>query len=305
MRHFLDIDGIGYEHLRSIVNEAKSLKAEQKSGAHGAYLQGKQLAMIFEKNSTRTRVSFQAAINQLGGAAIIFDGASTQISRGEPPKDTARVLSRCVDVIMARLMRHEDLKEMAEYATVPVINGLTDYSHPCQALAAIMMFEERRGAIKDKTLAWFGDVNNVLRSFIHAAAPFGFAVRISSPEAVYKKKGFDAYVAESDNITFEPDPAKAAAGADMVITDTWVSMGDAADDAALAALAPYQVNHALMAHASPGAIVSHCLPAKRGQEITDELMEERADEIFDEAENRLHVQKSVLMWCLRAGHSFV
>ncbi|MET0154820.1 MAG: ornithine carbamoyltransferase [Rickettsiales bacterium] len=305
MRHFLDIEGISYDHLRSIVNEAKSLKAERNSGAPRAYLQGRQLAMVFEKNSTRTRVSFQSAINQLGGSAIVMDGAGTQISRGEPPRDTARVLSRCVDVIMARLMRHEDLKEMAEYATVPVINGLTDHSHPCQALAAIMMFEEKNGPIKDKTLAWFGDANNVLRSFVHAAGPFGFSLRISMPESVLTKKGFDAYVSAGGNVTFAPDPHKAATSADMLITDTWVSMGEEADAADLRALAPYRLDHALLALAADGALISHCLPAKRGQEITEELLEERAEEIFDEAENRLHIQKSILMWCLRAGHSFV
>jgi ornithine carbamoyltransferase len=303
MMHFLDIDGVAADRLRSIINEAKSLKAELKSGVQTPHLKGKQLAMLFEKHSTRTRVSFEAGVSQLGGNAVILDGAVSQMSRGEPPQDTARVLSRYADMIMARLMRHDDLLTMAKHATVPVINGLTDYSHPCQVLADVMTFEEHRGPIKGKTVAWFGDANNVLRSFVQASERFGFRLNVAVPEGVFVAKGFAKYVAGFPNVRYVSDPAAAAAGADLLATDAWTSMGDAACDES--AFMPYQVNARLIERAAQGALVMHCLPAKRGREITEEALESPSSVVFDEAENRLHVQKSVMIWCLKGGHSFV
>lgn len=311
MRNFIDIIDIPAEHLRSMVNEAKAMKAARKmppsEGVTPAQpLAGAQLAMIFEKNSTRTRASFEAGIQQLGGSALILDKSTSQMSRGEPPRDTARVLSRYADMIMARLLSHDDLLEIVKYASVPVINGLTDVSHPCQALADVMTYEEHKGTIAGAKIAWFGDANNVLRSLMHAAERFNFQLYASVPTEIFERKGFAEEAEQYKNVFHSPDPMDAAFEADALFTDVWTSMGDDIDpEYAKKIFTPYQINRELVAEAKRSAILLHCLPANRGEEITDEMLESGASVVFDEAENRLHVQKSVMLWCLRRGHSFV
>jgi len=255
--------------------------------------------MIFEKNSTRTRFSFDAAMRQLGGASTIATAADMQLGRGETIEDTAMVLSRMVDLVMIRANRHGDVEAFAEAASIPVINGLTDKSHPCQIMADILTYEEHRGAIAGRALAWVGDGNNVCSSFIHASAPFGFSLRIACPEA-YRPNPDDLARAAAAGARIEVthDPREAAAGADAVITDTWVSMGDTDREARLEALRPYQVNAALMALAKPDALFFHDLPAHRGEEVTAEVIDGPQSIIWDEAENRIHAQKAVIAWCL-------
>lgn len=301
-RSFLDLTETSAGDLRRILDIARDLKRDRAAmrRAPDKPLAGKILAMIFERPSTRTRVSFDVAMRELGGETIMLTGAEMQLGRGETIADTARVLSRYVDGVMIRILSHADLIELARYAAVPVINGLTKHSHPCQVMADVMTFEEHRGPIAGRTVAWTGDSNNVLTSWAHAAQRFDFTLKIATPEALAPSPALlDWARAHGARVSLMRDPAEAAAGADAVVTDCWVSMGDEDDDARRCALlSPYQVNARLMARANPGAIFMHCLPAHRGQEVTDEVMDGPQSVVFDEAENRLHVQKGVLAWCL-------
>jgi ornithine carbamoyltransferase len=267
-------------------------------------LEGRALALIFEKPSTRTRVSFEVAMRRLGGEVVVLSAKEMQLGRGETVADTARVLSRYVDAIMLRTDSAAKLAELASAATVPVINGLTDMSHPCQLMADIMTFEEHRGPIRGRTVAWCGDGNNVARSWIHAAARFGFTLRIATPEALRPPPDILAWAeAEGAVIELTESPEEAVAGADAVVTDTWVSMNDAPGTNRHNLLRPFQVNEALMAKAAPGAVFMHCLPAHRGEEVTDGVLDGPQSVVFDEAENRMHAQAGVLAWCLGAGEA--
>lgn len=299
-RHFLDLWRLTPRDLRAIVDDAHARKAARAGWPRGrpdadAPARDRVLAMIFEKNSTRTRFSFDAAMRQLGGAAIIANAGDMQLGRGEPVEDTARVLSRMVDAVMIRANSHEELERFARVSTVPVINGLTDRSHPCQILADVMTLEEHRGPIAGKTLAWVGDGNNVCASFIHAAPLLGFKLRIACPAQYHPDLHDLARGGEAVQMTSDPD--EAVAGADAVITDTWVSMGDADYEARLAALEPYAVDEALMDRAAPDAVFLHCLPAHRGEEVVDAVLDGPRSLVWDEAENRIHAQKAVLAWC--------
>jgi len=258
--------------------------------------------MVFDKPSTRTRVSFDVGIRQLGAESITLTGAEMQLGRGETIADTARVLSRYVDAIMIRTLDHEQVLELARYATVPVINGLTKHSHPCQVMADVLTFEEHCGAIKGRTIAWTGDANNVLTSWMHAADRFDFELRVATPPELMPQKKLLDWVKQSGvSIQIGDDPEEAVKGADCVVTDTWVSMGDKGENRRHNLLKPYQVNRRLMAKADPKAIFMHCLPAHRGEEVTDEVMDGPQSVVFDEAENRLHAQKGILAWCLHAA----
>jgi ornithine carbamoyltransferase len=301
VRHFLDIHRLSAEDLRGILDDAHARKAARKGWPKGrpdadGPATDHVLAMIFEKNSTRTRFSFDAAIRQLGGAAIIANAGDMQLGRGEPVEDTARVLSRMVDAVMIRANSHDDVERFARVATVPVINGLTDRSHPCQILADLQTIEEQRGPIAGKTLAWVGDGNNVCHSFMHAAPKFGFHFNVACP-ADYHPDLRDL-ARGGDHVTLTSDPREAVAGADVVITDTWVSMGDGDYEDRLAAFEAYTVDAALMAMAASDAVFLHCLPAHRGEEVTDGVIDGPQSLVWDEAENRIHAQKAVLAWCL-------
>lgn len=299
MRHFLDISELSSEQLREILESAKALKAEQKSGKPHRKLEGKQLAMIFEKPSTRTRVSFEAGINQLGGHAVMMDAQNTQLGRGESVADTARVISRYVDIAMLRCYKHETLLELAENASIPVINGLTDRSHPCQILADVLTVEENFGNIAGKTITWVGDGNNVAASWIHAAARLGFTLNIATPEALKPSDEILGWTKEQGaSVHWSTDYKPLAKDADVITTDTWVSMGDANAERRHALLAPYQVTSEMMSLAKKEAIFLHCLPAHREEEVTSEVIDGPQSRIFDEAENRLHIQKAVMVWCL-------
>ncbi|MCA0199473.1 MAG: ornithine carbamoyltransferase [Proteobacteria bacterium] len=299
LKHFLDLHLLDAGTLRSILSSAARLKAAQaKLGASGQPLAGKTLAMLFEKPSTRTRVSFQVGMQQLGGQVIVMSPESMQLGRGETIADTARVLSRYVDAIMLRTSGPEKLQELAQYATVPVINGLTDASHPCQIMADIMTYEERKGPIKDAVVMWSGDGNNVATSWIHAAGLFDFELRLACPAELRPSAEALAWAkARGARVSVSVDPLAAACGADCIVTDTWVSMGDKAGDRH-AMLAPFQVNERLMSAAKPDAIFMHCLPAHRGEEVTAGVFEGAQSVVWDEAENRLHAQKGILLWCL-------
>ncbi|WP_339871349.1 ornithine carbamoyltransferase [uncultured Brevundimonas sp.] len=301
VRHFLDIHRLSAEDLRGILDDAHARKAARQGWPKGrvdadAPAADHVLAMIFEKNSTRTRFSFDAAIRQLGGASIIANAGDMQLGRGEPVEDTARVLSRMVDAVMIRANSHDDVERFARVATVPVINGLTDRSHPCQILADLQTIEEQRGPIAGKTLAWVGDGNNVCHSFMHAAPKFGFRFKVACP-ADYHPDLRDL-ARGGDHVTLTSDPREAVAGADVVITDTWVSMGDGDYEDRLAAFEAYSVDAALMATAASDAVFLHCLPAHRGEEVTDAVIDGPQSLVWDEAENRIHAQKAVLAWCL-------
>jgi ornithine carbamoyltransferase len=306
-RHFLDISVLSKDEVRAIVDEAHARKAARidwpkAKPDEDAPLDGHALAMIFQKNSTRTRVSFDIAMRQLGGDVIMLTGQEMQLGRGETIADTARVLSRYVDAIMIRILDPDALAELAEHATVPVINGLTRRSHPCQVMADVMTFEEHRGPIRGRTVAWTGDANNVLASWLHAAERFDFQMRVASPPELAPKKWLTDWVKGSKAaIHIGTDPDEAVKGADCVVTDTWVSMGDRDGARRHNLLKPYQVNARLMACAKPGALFMHCLPAHRGEEVTDEVIDGPQSVVFDEAENRLHAQKGILAWCLHAG----
>ena len=298
-KHFLDLNLLPPDTLRSILTSAAALKAKAKAGGGAEKpLAGRTLAMVFEKPSTRTRVSFQVGMQQLGGSVVSLSPQDTQLGRGESIADTARVLSRYVDVIMLRTSSPDKLHELAKYATVPVINGLTDESHPCQIMADVMTYEERKGPIKGAVVAWSGDGNNVATSFIHAAALFGFELRLACPETLAPSKtAIDWARARGANIVVGTDPRAAAKGADCIVTDTWVSMGDDAGGRHRM-LAPFQVNEDLFALAKSDALFMHCLPAHRGEEVTVGIIEGSHSVVWDEAENRLHAQKGVLLWCL-------
>jgi ornithine carbamoyltransferase len=298
-RHFLDLIDIPREELRAIIEASRAMKGRRETGARP--LEGRTLAMIFDKPSTRTRVSFDVAMRQLGGEAIMLTGQEMQLGRGETIADTARVLSRYVDIIMIRTLEHDTLTEFARHATVPVINGLTRRSHPCQVLADVMTFEEHRGPIRGKTVAWTGDANNVLASWMHAAERFEFRLRVATPPELAPKKWLLDWIKRSGvAINIGSDPDEAAKGADCLVTDTWVSMGDKDGQRRHNLLKRYQVNARLMARAKPDAVFMHCLPAHRGEEVTDEVIDGPQSVVFDEAENRLHAQKGILAWCLNA-----
>jgi len=305
-RSFIDLWSLEAADLRLIMADAHRRKAARVGWPKGrvdvdAPLRDRTLAMVFQKNSTRTWFSFDAAIRQLGGHSIISTDADMQLGRGETIADTAKVLSRMVDAIMIRANRHEDVQELAGAASVPVINGLSDAGHPCQILTDLMTFEEHRGSLQGKTLAWVGDGNNVCASFIQAAPKFGYKLNIGCPDA-YAPDRLDLSRAASEQgrIEVTSDPRKAVAGADLVIADTWVSMGDKDADARLGALEPYRVDEALMTLATSNALFMHCLPAHRGEEVTAGVIDGPNSVVWDEAENRIHAQKSILAWCFSA-----
>ena len=309
IRHFLDLIDIPPRELRGMIEASRAMKKRGR-GARGGKssaakpLAGRMLAMIFDKPSTRTRVSFDVAMRQLGGDAIVLTGQEMQLGRGETIADTAKVLSRYVDAIMIRTLDHTTLTELARHASVPVINGLTRLSHPCQVMADVLTFEEHRGAIKGKTVAWTGDANNVLTSWMHAAQRFDFALRVATPPELAPKKWLLDWIRSSDaDIRVGRDPEVAVKGAHCVVTDTWVSMGDKEGTRRHNLLKPYQVNARLMAKARPDALFMHCLPAHRGEEVTDEVIDGPQSVVFDEAENRLHAQKGILAWCFHSGDS--
>lgn len=304
-RHFLDISSISAEDAREIIEKAKQLKKtakeqnESKGFVHGnAPLKDQALAMIFEKPSTRTRVSFEMAMHQLGGKSVVLQNHDMQLGRGESVSDTTKVLSGFVDAIMIRANSHEDMLEMAETSTVPIINALTDFSHPCQIMADILTFEEHRGPITGKKIAWSGDGNNVAVSWIHAAVLFDCELAVASPKEYAPLEQVVGWAKNNGGkVTITENPVEAAKGADCVITDTFISMGDENAEKRLQDLAPYQVDENLMSNAKEDAIFMHCLPAHRGEEVTADVIDGPKSVIWDEAENRLHIQKAILMWC--------
>ncbi|MEO1065956.1 MAG: ornithine carbamoyltransferase [Pseudomonadota bacterium] len=295
-RHFLDVKDHDAQTLRGILQVSRTMKANRKSYRP---LEGRVLAMIFDKPSTRTRVSFDVGMRELGGETLFLSGAEMQLGRGETIADTARVLSRYVDAIMIRTTDHGRLMELAEHSEVPVINGLTDDSHPCQVMADVMTYEEHRGDISGRKIAWTGDGNNMLNSFFHAASRFDFELAIATPLELKPSETVLNWAAEH-NVQFSltSDPYEAVAGADCVVTDTFVSMGDDEKERRHNLLMPYQVNDHLMAAAKPDAIFMHCLPAHREEEVTSSVLDGPQSVVFDEAENRLHAQKGILAWCL-------
>jgi ornithine carbamoyltransferase len=301
-RHFLDIGELPLRDLRTILDTSNAMKSKLKAHEKGKKpLEGKTLAMIFDRPSTRTRVSFDVGMRQLGGESIMLTGTEMQLGRGETIADTARVLSRYVDAIMIRILNHEALLELAASATVPVINGLTRRSHPCQVMADLMTFEEHRGSIEGKTVAWTGDDNNVLASWAQAAERFKFQLNVATPPELAPKKPLHDWIKQTAApIMIGDDPEAAVRGADCVVTDTWVSMGDKDGENRHNLLQPYQVNAKLMSLAKPDAVFMHCLPAHRGEEVTDEVIDGPQSVVFDEAENRLHAQKGILAWCFDA-----
>ncbi len=306
MPHFLDINKTAPADLRHMIDHARAMKDARAARPKGMAddeqpLAGRMVALIFEKPSTRTRVSYDVGVRQLGGQTMLLSGAEMQLGHGETIADTARVLSRYVDMIMIRTFEEATLLEMAEHASVPVINGLTNRTHPCQIMADIMTFEEHRGPIKGRKVVWSGDGNNVFASFAQAAGQFGFDLVFTGPPPLDPEQVFiDEARAKGVNITIERDPNKAVIGADLVVTDTWVSMHDpqSARERRHNQLRAYQVNEALMAQAKPDALFMHCLPAHRDDEATSAVMDGPQSVIFDEAENRLHAQKAILRWCL-------
>jgi len=293
-RDFLDIDHFEASTLREIFELAKDLKNKNRK-----LLDGKQLAQIYEKPSTRTRVSFEVGMNQLGGGVITMLSSDMQLGRGENIADTAKVLSRYVDIIMLRAHSHGTLLELAEHSRVPVINGLTDFSHPCQIMADIMTYEEHKGSIKGAKIAWVGDGNNVLNSWVQASAKLGFELAIACPsELLPSQKFVNRAIANGAKISIEDSPTKAVKKADCVVTDTWLSMGDKDPETRRNLLVNYQVNSALMEKAKRDAIFMHCLPAHRGEEVSASVLDGAQSVVWDEAENRLHVQKAIMAWCL-------
>ena len=306
MTSFLDIHKTDPADLMAMLAQAHAMKTARAGRPKGAPddetpLAGHMVALLFEKPSTRTRVSFDIGTRQMGGETIVLSGKDIQLGHGESVADTARVLSRYVDLIMIRTFAEDTLLELQEYASVPVINGLTDRTHPCQIMADIMTYEEHRGPIEGKKVVWLGDGNNVCHSFLHAAGQFGFEMVFAGPEQLDPEDEFIGLARKSGaNISIERDAEAAVAGADLVVTDTWLSMHDSADarDRRHNMLAPYQVNAELMKGANDDALFMHCLPAHRNEEVTDEVMDGPQSVVFDEAENRLHAQKAVMRWCL-------
>ena len=306
MNHFLDIHKTDPTALSGIITQARVMK-DARQGLPKATLDAEQplaghmVALIFEKPSTRTRVSFDVGVRQMGGETMVLSGSDMQLGHGETIADTARVLSRYVDLIMIRTFDESVLLEMAEFADVPVINGLTDRTHPCQIMADVMTYEEHRGPIKGKKVVWCGDGNNVCASFLHAAGQFGFDMVFTGPKQLDPEDEFVGLARKSGvSVTIERDAEKAVEGADLVVADTWVSMHDSqsAKERRHNMLRPYQVNEHLMGLAKPDALFMHCLPAHRGEEVTSAVMDGPNSVIFDEAENRLHAQKAVMRWCL-------
>ena len=306
MPDFLDIHRTDPQALRRIIDTARAMKDARSGRTRGAPddaqpLAGRMVALIFEKPSTRTRVSFDVGVRQMGGETMTLSGAEMQLGHGETIADTARVLSRYVDLIMIRTFDESVLTEMAEHADVPVINGLTDRTHPCQIMADVMTFEEHRGPIAGRKVVWSGDGNNVCSSFLHAAAQFGFDLTFTGPAPLDPEAEFLGLARNAGRrITVERDPVAAVAGADLVVTDTWVSMHDSQStkERRHNMLRGYQVNAALMAHAKPEALFMHCLPAHREEEVTSAVMDGPNSVVWDEAENRLHAQKAIMRWCL-------
>ncbi|MDN3647068.1 ornithine carbamoyltransferase [Pontixanthobacter aestiaquae] len=304
LRHFLDLSDAGADAIAAMMNDAHDRKAARAGWPKGKPdsdkpLDGFVLAMIFEKNSTRTRVSFDIAMRQLGGSVVILESGTSQLGRGETIADTARVLSRMADAIMIRTDDHAKIEEMARHASVPVINGLTDRSHPCQIIADLLTILENEKPLPGLEVAWFGDGNNVLHSILEAAGLLKFNVRIATPAGFEPAQEFvDMARAGGAAVTLTQDAAAAANGADVIITDTWVSMGQDNVENKLGAMAPYQVNEALMAQAKPDARFLHCLPAHVGDEVNEAVFEGPQSSVFDEAENRIHAQKSILLWAL-------
>ena len=297
-KHFLDVSDFDEATLRDMLRRAEAFRTGGAGSKHQP-LAGKTLVCIFEKPSTRTRVSFQVGAQQLGGQVIILNSSESQLGRGETIADTARVLSRYADIIMIRTDSHDKLLELAEHATIPVINGLTDFSHPCQIMADIQTFEQHSGTIRGRTVAWCGDGNNVAVSWIHAAVRFGFTLRLAVPEALApSQKVLDWAVAQGHPVEVTHDPREAVQGADCVVTDAWVSMGDTDAAQRMELLRPFQVDESVMAHAAPDALFMHCLPAHRDEEMTSAVLDGPQSVVWDEAENRLHAQKGVMAWCL-------
>ena len=298
MRHFLDIKDFDAKTLQAILDDARALKTALRSGGtHPQPLAGKSVAMIFEKPSTRTRVSFEVGISQLGGSPIILSAGDMQLGRGETIEDTARVLSRYVDAIMIRCFSHQQLLDLASHATVPVINGLTERSHPCQIMADLQTMIDRHGPLEGQSVTWLGDGNNVLVSWIEAAALFRFELRIACLMAIrHRLSCWPGPAAQGGDITLHDDPVEAARNSQTLVTDVWISMGDE-EGTRMQDFAPYQVNADLIKVAAGDAVFMHCLPAIRGQEVAAEVIDGPQSVVFDEAENRLHAQKAVLAWC--------
>lgn len=296
-RHFIDLSDLTKAEFRQILELSRAIKLRRRTAADAIDrpLRGKKIVMVFEQPSLRTRMSFDVGIRELGGEPIMVTGREIELGERESIADTARVMSRFVDGIMIRMLDHAKLREFAENASVPVINGLTKSSHPCQVMADILTYEERKGPLAGATVAWVGDSNNVLTSWIHAAGKIAFTLRIATPE-IYRPKPEILQWAQSNGAAIEltTSPQEAVKGADCIITDCWVSMGDAENEERIAALRPFQVDGALLRLADPAAIVMHCLPATRGEEITDEVMDGPQSAVFDEAENRLHAQKGIM-----------
>ena len=301
-RHFLDIHCLSTSTLRGIVDAAHEMKRAGKSVPDHLRPPGIEddvLVMIFEKPSTRTRISFDVGMRQLGGQTIVLNHSDLQLGRGESVADTARVMSRYADAIMLRSNTHGALLEFAENASIPVINGLTDKSHPCQVVADIMTFEETHGNISGRTVAWIGDGNNVAASWIHASDRLGFELRIACPGQLRPERDVIKWLKQSNaKVTITDEPLEAVSGADCVVTDTWVSMGQTDETYRKQVLGPYAVNSDVMAAAASDAIFMHCLPAYRGHEVSEEVIDGPRSVVFDEAENRLHAQKAILAWCL-------
>ncbi len=296
-RHFLTLKDLSPAELSGIIQRAIELKRMLRAGEIYEPMKNKVLGMIFEKSSTRTRVSFEAGTAQFGGHALFLSSRDTQLGRGEPVEDSARVISRMVDIIMIRTFDHEMLTRFAEYSRVPVINALTDDYHPCQLLADVQTYVEHRGSIQGKTVAWVGDGNNMSNSYINAAIQFDFQLRIASPEGYRTKPEF--LTEAGDRVTLCDTPQQAVAGADLVVTDVWASMGQEEEQQErMAAFAAYQVNPALMDLAKPDALFMHCLPAHRGEEVSEEMLDDPRAVVFDEAENRLHAQKALMEFLL-------
>ena len=300
LKHFLDINHHDLSVLNDIMDRSTSMKKALKTGKFDYPMAGRTLVMIFEKPSTRTRVSFQVGFQQMGGMTVVMGDQESQLGRGETLADTARVLSRYADAIMIRTDDPQKLRDIADYASIPVINGLTDASHPCQIIADIMTFQEHRGSIAGRTVAWVGDGNNVTTSWIHAAVQFGFTLKLGCPDSLQPDAGVLAWAKEKGgDIALADTAQEAVEGVDLVTTDTWVSMGDKDAGRRTQVLMPFRVDAALMAHAASDALFMHCLPAHRGEEVTEEVIDGDQSVIWDEAENRLHAQKGILSWCLQ------
>ncbi len=298
IRHFIDICDFDSATLKALIASARELKADGKVSGSIRVPPSTVLALMFDRPSTRTRVSFDVAMRQLGGETLVLNSGETQLGRGETIADTARVLSRYVDAMMLRTGSHSNMTELAEHAAVPVINGLTERSHPCQVMADVMTFEETRGPIEGKTVAWVGDANNVTNSWAHAAVRFNFTLRIACPNELSPDPDLLQWVKkEGGAVDVTSSPQEAADGVDAIVTDVWVSMGDKDADTRKKLLTPYRVDEKLMSGAGKDAIFMHCLPAHRGDEVTAGVIDGAQSVVFDEAENRLHAQKAILAWC--------